>query len=194
MSNRKTSHRPPKVPTGHHSVTKPFQCVAVDLVQHQTLSEGHRLILSVIDLTRFVILIAIKNIQATTVVVRNLVDRVFSVFGGPETLHFDQGKEFENQLVKYNLSLGTRKPVPQRIVCNMLAMYGNLACDNWAAMLPLVQLAHNTAYIKTLEESPYCLMSVAQLTYLSNAFLVSPLRRNRKVDSIAPVVHWKTCN
>ena len=35
----------------------------------------------------------------------------------------------------------------------MLAMYSNLACDIWAELLPFVQLAHNSAYSKTLEES-----------------------------------------
>ena len=33
-------------------------------------------------------------------VVRHLIDRVFSVFGTPETLQSDQGKEFQNQLMK----------------------------------------------------------------------------------------------
>ena len=43
-------------------------------------------------------------------------------------------------------------------VHNMLAMYSNLACDNWAELLPFVQLAHNTAYSKTLEETPHYLV------------------------------------
>ena len=98
--HRKTSHRPPALPTGHRPVTKPFQVVAVDLVECKSKSEGNRFILSVIDhLTRFLILIPIKSKEAA-VVVRHLIDRVFSVLGSPETLHFDQGKEFENQLVK----------------------------------------------------------------------------------------------
>lgn len=38
-------------------------------------------------------------------------------------------------------------------------MYSNLACDNWAELLPFVQLAHNiTAYSKTLEETPHYLV------------------------------------
>ena len=32
---------------------------------------------------------------------------------------------------------------------NMLAMYVNVKYDNWAALLPFIQLAHNTAYNKT---------------------------------------------
>ena len=42
---------------------------------------------------------SIQNNEATTTV-RNLVERVFSVFGPPETLHSDGGREFENDLVK----------------------------------------------------------------------------------------------
>ena len=97
---RKTSHRSPTLPTGHRPVTRPFQVVAVDLVEYTSKSEENRFILSVIDhLTRFLILIPIKS-KGAAVVVRHLIDRVFSVFVPPETLHSDQGKEFRNQLVK----------------------------------------------------------------------------------------------
>ena len=68
-------------------------------VEHKSWSHGNR-ILSVIDhFTRFVVLIPIKDKAARTIV-RHLMERVFSVFGPPETLHSDQGKEFENELVK----------------------------------------------------------------------------------------------
>ena len=40
----------------------------------------------------------------------------------------------------------------------MLAMYSNLSCDNWAELLPFVQLAHNTAYSTTLQETPHFLV------------------------------------
>ena len=90
--HRKSSHRPPKLPLGHCPVTRAFQCVAVDLVEYKRLSQGNRFILSVIDhLTRFVVVIPIKDRAARTIV-RHLIERVFSVFGPPETLHSDQGK------------------------------------------------------------------------------------------------------
>ena len=98
--HRKTSHRPPTLPTRHRPVTKPFPVVAVDLVEYKSKSEGYRFILSVIDhLTRFLLLIPIKSKEAA-IDVRHLIDRVFLVFGPRETLHSDQGKEFEKQLVK----------------------------------------------------------------------------------------------
>ena len=81
---------------GHRSVTRAFKCVAVDLVEYKGLSQGNRFIFSVIDhLTRFVILIPIKDKAARTIV-RHLIELVFSVFGPPQTLHSDQGKGFEN--------------------------------------------------------------------------------------------------
>ena len=106
-------------------------------------------------------------------VVRHLIDRVLLVFGPPETLHSDQGKKFQNQLVNELQSVfGYKKTrtaayrpqgnsVPKRVhstVHNMFAMYSNFACDNWAEVLPFVQLAHNTAHPKTLEETPHYLV------------------------------------
>ena len=117
-------------------------------------------------LTHFVILIAIQNKGATTIV-RNLVERVFPEFGPPETLHSDGDHEFENDLVKQlQKGLGYKKTraaayrpqgnsVLERLpstVHNMVAMYSTLKCDNWAELLPYVELAHNTAYSSTLEE------------------------------------------
>ena len=85
---------------GHRPVTRAFQCVAVDLVECKRLSQGSRFILSVIDhLTRYVVLIPIQDKAARTVV-RHVIERVFSVFGPPETLHCDQCKEFKNELVE----------------------------------------------------------------------------------------------
>ena len=40
----------------------------------------------------------------------------------------------------------------------MLATLANASGDNWVELLPLVQLAHNTAYIKTLHETLHFLM------------------------------------
>ena len=56
--------------------------------------------MSVIDhITRVLVLVAISDKSATTIACV-LVERVFSVISAPETLHSDQGNEFENELVK----------------------------------------------------------------------------------------------
>ena len=68
--HRKSSHHPPKLPVGHRFVTHAFQCVAVDRVEYKRLSQGNRFILSVIDhLTRFVVLIPMKDKAARTFVI-----------------------------------------------------------------------------------------------------------------------------
>ena len=102
-----------------------------------------------------------------------MIERVISVFGPPETLHSDQGKEFETELVKELQSVFGYKKTPtaafrpqgnsvlERVhstAHNMLAMYNNLSFDNWAELLPLVQLAHNIAYSTTFQETPHFLM------------------------------------
>ena len=117
------------------------------------MSVGNRFLLSAIDhLTRFAILIAIKDETARTFV-RHLIERVFSVFGPPETLHSDQGKEFENEFWSRNYSQFLDKrtrtaafrpqgySVLERVhstVHNMLAMYSTLPFDHWAELLPFV--------------------------------------------------------
>ena len=92
---RKTSHRSPTLPTGHRPVTRPFQVVAVDLIEYQSKSEGNRFILSIIDhLKRFLIQIPIKSKEAA-VVVRHLIDCVFSGFGPPEICIPIKGRNFK---------------------------------------------------------------------------------------------------
>ena len=171
------------------------------------MSQGNRFILSV-HFIRFVVLKPIKDKAARTIV-RHLIERVFSVFGPPETLHSDQGKEFENELVKELQSVFGYKKTrtaafrPQgnsvlerahSTVHNMLAMYSNLSFDNWAELLPFVQLAHNTAYSTTsrklrisccLDVQLYC------LSISSSEFRPPP---HRKISSTIPNKLSKTCN
>ena len=83
---RETPHRRPPLPTRRVPVDRPFQRVAIDLVEYTpyTVSQGCMYVLPVIDhLTRLVILAAIANKEVTTLA-RTLVDRVVSVFGVPE--------------------------------------------------------------------------------------------------------------
>ena len=37
-------------------------------------------------------------------------------------------------------------------------MYSNIAQNNWAEVLPFIQLAHNTYFISTMHETPFFLM------------------------------------
>ena len=171
------------------------------------MSQGNRFILSV-HFIRFVVLKPIKDKAARTIV-RHLIERVFSVFGPPETLHSDQGKEFENELVKELQSVFGYKKTrtaafrPQgnsvlerthSTVHNMLAMYRNMSFDNWAELLPFVQLAHNTAYSTTLQETPQCLLFGRAAVLPVDLILGVPSTPHRKISSTIPNKLSKTCN
>ena len=103
---RKTPHRRPKLPTGHLPVDRPFQRVSIDLVEYKTellFPTGMKCsyALTVIDnFTRFAALVALPDKKEEQTIAKALVERVFGIFGPPETLHSYQGPEFENKVVK----------------------------------------------------------------------------------------------
>ena len=85
---RKTPHRGPPIPRFSLPASKPFERVAIDLVEYKTISKGCKYVLSDIDhSTRYVILMAVPDKSATTTIARVLVYRVFAVFGVPHLLH-----------------------------------------------------------------------------------------------------------
>lgn len=93
-----------------------------------------------------------------------------STFGTLEITHPDPGTEFENKVMYYlQHILGFKKTrttpsrpqgisVSERVYSTMhamLAMHSSIKQDNWATLLPLVQIAHNTAFSTTIHENPY---------------------------------------
>ena len=175
---RKTPHRRPKLPTGHIPVQRPFERISVDLVEYKAISTSAvgapcKYVLSMMDhLTRYAILTPIPNKSADTVA-KVIIDRIISIFGPPEMLHSDQGTEFENKVIhQLQTILGYKKTcttpyrpqgnsVSERVHSTMhamLAMHSSMGRDNWAELLPMVQLAYNTSFNATMHETPYFLM------------------------------------
>ena len=101
----KSPHRRAKLPGGHLSVDRPFQRVSIDLVEYKTESVSpigleYSYVLTIIDhFTRFAVLVALPDKKKQTVA-KALVERVCGIFGPLETLHSDQGPEFENKVMK----------------------------------------------------------------------------------------------
>ena len=175
---RETPHHRAKLPTDHLPVDRPFQRVSIDLVEYKTESVSSTGLKcsyaqTIIDnLTRFTVLVALPDKKEQTNA-KALVERVFGVFGPPETLHSDQGPEFENKVGKQLqdvLGYNKTKTMPYRSQGNsvsermhstlhaMLSMHSNIAQNNWAAVLPFKQLAHNTSFSSTMHETPFFLM------------------------------------
>ena len=103
-----------------------------------------------------------------------LVERMFGIFGPPETLHSDQGPEFENKVVKQLQDVFGYKKTKTTPYCPqgnsvrersmhstlhaMLSVYSNIVQNNWAEVLPFIQLARNTSFSSTMHETPFSLM------------------------------------
>ena len=167
---RKTAHNRNQLPTGHVPVQRPFERISVDLVEYKVESVSTagircKYVLSMMDhLTRFAVLTPIPNKSAVTVA-QAIIDRIISIFGSPEILHSDQGPEFENSLVhqlQKILNYKKTRTTPYRPQGNsvservhatmhaMLAMHSSMNRDNWASLLPFIQLAYNTSFSSTM--------------------------------------------
>ena len=88
-------------------------------------------------------------------------------------LHSDQGPEFQNsvvdqlqQILNYKKTRTTPyrpqgNSVSERVHSTMhalLAMHSSMNRDNWASLLPFIQLAYNTSFSSTMHETPFFLM------------------------------------
>ena len=155
-------------------VSRPFERVHVDLIGPLDVThEGNRYILTIIDaLTRYVITVPLPNKSAETVA-SALVNHAFLIHGPPISLFSDQGKEFVNETLKEICSYLKIKPhyiTPYHPQANGLVERANssiirclkpLTVDNpfiWDKLLPMATFAYNTAYHRTLRESPYFLL------------------------------------
>ena len=117
-------------------------------------------------------LVALPDKKEQTIA-KALVERVFGIFGPPETLHSDKGPEFENKVVKQLQDVfgyKKTKTTPYRPQGNsvselmhstlhsMLSMYSNIVQNNWAEVLPFIRLARSTSFSSTMHETPFFLM------------------------------------
>ena len=152
--------------------------MSIDLVEHKTESVSSTRLkcpyaLTIIDhLARFAVLVALQD-KKEQAIAKALVERVFGIFGPPETLHSDQGPELENKVVKQLQDVfGYKKTkmtpyrpqgnsVSERIHSTlhaMLSMYSNIVQNSWAEVLPFIQLAHNTSFSSTMHKMTPFLM------------------------------------
>ena len=122
--------------------------------------------LTVIDhFTRFVVLVALQDRKEQTIA-KAFAERVFGIFGPPED-------KVENKVVKQLQDVfgyKKTKTTPYRPQVNsvsermrptlhdMLSVYSNIAHNNWAEVLPFIQLAHNTFFSTIMHETSFFLM------------------------------------
>uniref|UniRef100_A0A8C1IKZ9 Integrase catalytic domain-containing protein n=1 Tax=Cyprinus carpio TaxID=7962 RepID=A0A8C1IKZ9_CYPCA len=89
-----------RAPMGGSQSVRPFERVAMDILELPATSKGNRYVLVVEDyFTKFVNLYPLPNQSAQTVAHCLFEDYVL-LHGVPETLHSDQGRQFEAEVVQ----------------------------------------------------------------------------------------------
>lgn len=151
----------------------PFQLVATDLTELPVTPRGHRYCLVIGDhFTKYVNIYPIKDKMAKTVadlIFRNYVCQ----HGMPETLHSDQGREYEAEVVQeLCVMLGIEKSRttpyhPQgngmierfnETLKNAVAKVSDKFGKDWDLHLGPIQFAYNSSVHETTGMSPYFLL------------------------------------
>eukprot|EP00731_Ephydatia_muelleri_P004049 Em0002g225a len=156
------------------SVSRPLERIAMDIVGPLPVTErGNRYILVVGDyFTRWKEAYPMKDMEAQTVACI-LVNEFICRLGVPDTIHTDQGRNFESKLIKELCQmLGIKKTRttpyhPQsdgmverfnRTLLNMLSIAVGEDEMSWDLQLPLLLLAYRTSVHDTTGTSPFELM------------------------------------
>ena len=152
------------------AVGEPFERIAIDLTgPHPTSRSSNVYILTVLDLfSKWAEALPLRNKEATTVA-RALFDVVLSRFGLPLQILSDNGKEFENNLMKElcrllnidKLRTTAYKPSTnggvERFHRTLNSMMGKVVADNqrdWDELLPSVMAAYRSSRHEATGFSP----------------------------------------
>eukprot|EP00057_Strongylocentrotus_purpuratus_P015075 XP_011669549.1 PREDICTED: uncharacterized protein LOC105440753 isoform X1 [Strongylocentrotus purpuratus] len=169
-----------RLPTPKHqaplrpiTTTRPLEMVFADIAELPSSRRGFRYILVVTDhFSKYVNIFPMKDQTAPTIA-KHLFEEYVKEHGIPETLHTDQGRQFESRLVQELCSkLGIKKSRstpyhPQgagivercnRTIKDQLAKYISHQGGEWDTHINQVQLAYNTSTHASTGLTPYYIM------------------------------------
>ena len=181
------------IPTGHR-----WDRIAMDILDVCDLTpDGYRYILVIADyFSKWTEAFSIKNKCADTVA-GVLVEKIILRFGMPLVIHSDQGREFENGLMKSLCTLlgctktRTAPYHPEsdgmierfnRMCLMMLSMFFNDRRDNWSELLPYVMHVYRTSVHESTGYSPFRLMMGEECS-LPQDVSAAELRTHREHDT-----------
>ena len=162
---------PQRAPLTSMPIGKPWQMIAVDILEVPRSLNNNRYLLVVQDyFTKWPEAIPLPD-QTANRITRELT-KLFAIYGQPEILHSDQGRNFESAILSQTLqAFGVQKSRttayhPQgdgmverfnRSLLQLLRSYVDRQ-DDWEYYLPLVLYAYRTAVHSSTGASPFLLM------------------------------------
>ena len=162
-----------QAPLKNISTSYPLQMVFADIAELPLTPSGHRYILVLVDhFSKHINLYAMKDQTAATVA-KHIFEDFVREHGVPDTLHTDQGRQFESTLVNQSCAeLGIKKTRsspyhPQgagivertnRVVKDQLAKTVTERGGCWDQYLKQVELAYNTAQHSSTGYTPFFLL------------------------------------
>jgi hypothetical protein len=157
------------VPSAVSTSTRPWETVALDIVSAKPSKEGYVKILTILDtFTRYVITVPLKSKTAEEVS-KALMNNLFCVFGRPDNILTDDGKEFINGALRavnkrwgvHHHSTGGYQPhaLPveryHRFLNSAMTTLSMTFGDDWPSYLPAATFAYNASTNDATGYSPY---------------------------------------
>lgn len=152
--------------------SQPFEKIAADLTELPLTRRGNRYVLVVMDyFTKYLNVYALPDQRATTAA-KCLFEDYISHHGVPQSLHTDQGRQFDSDLVKDLCSrLGIHKTrtspyhamsdgmveKANRTIKDQLANYLYTKGGEWDDHLRQVEFAYNTRVHSSTKHTPFFL-------------------------------------
>jgi len=178
-----TKIRPPvKVPIKPNEIPQGlWETITMDFITDLPTSKGYNSILTVVDRHSKAIILSLCNKNITAVETSQLLlDNVWKRTGFPTIIILDRGPQFAAQAtqelwrklgIKQKLSTafhpqtdGESEWVNQEIE-QYLRICGNFQQDDWAALLPIIEFAHNTRPHRSTHKSPFEIWYGYHLTF-----------------------------
>ena len=173
-ATRKSPTKPARAPMVPSRVGNPMERMALDILGPLPVTtRGNKYIIVVCDyFTRWGEAYSLPNQEAVTVA-RVLVEEWICRFGTPDTIHSDQGRNFESQLfseVCRLLDIKKTRTTPyhpqsdglverlNRTLLTMLSIKANEDQENWDLCLPEIMMAYRTSVHETTGFTPFQLM------------------------------------
>ncbi|CAG2233136.1 unnamed protein product [Mytilus edulis] len=163
-----------KYPMQHYTVTRPLECIAIDIMGPLPQTDNDNEYIMVIGdyFSKWKEAYALKNHTAQAVADK-LVTEFICRFGAPTRIHTDQGREFESNLfseICKLLGVEKSRTTPYRpqsdgmvekynhTAQNMLAMYVDENRTDWDDHLPFIMMAYRAAVHESTKCTPNLIM------------------------------------